>query len=126
MAGFANRVRTLTFPELTEDGEPVLYVAVRDPRTMPSSLLMPPDIARAPDGRPLVPEEAEQRSREILARMVIGWRMYDATDFTVDDDGNPMEQAMLPLPATPELIDKLPMAVTHAMNTLIVEALNPR
>lgn len=126
MAGFANRVRTLTFPELTEEGEPILFVAVRDPKTMPPKLLMPPDIARGPDGQPLVPEEAEQRSREILARMVIRWRMYDASDFAVDDEGFPLEQAMLPLPATPELIEKLPLVVTHAMNTLIVEALNPK
>jgi hypothetical protein len=126
MPGFANRVKTLIFPELTEDGERTLFVALRNPKTMPMEALVPQDIPRGPDGAVLDPAAAETRSREIVAKLVIGWRMYDATDFSIDDEGNPVDQALLPLPATPESVAKLPMVVIQQINTAIVEAINPQ
>ncbi|MFD0405621.1 hypothetical protein [Kitasatospora sp. NPDC127116] len=102
MAGYANRVITLDFPDLTEpDAEPI-RVVMRNPKTVPSQELMPD----APDNA--TTSEAFQAGLAILAKLVIGWHVYDAT--SLDDDQPP-----LPLPATAELVAKLPMEIQNRM-----------
>jgi hypothetical protein len=102
MAGYANRVITLDFPELTEVGAEAVRVVMRNPKTVPSQELMPdvPDNATA--------EETFQGGLAILARLVVGWHVYDAT--SLDDDQPP-----LPLPATAGLVAKLPMQIQNRM-----------
>jgi len=127
MAGFANRVKTLTFPDLTEDDQLTVFVALRDPKTVPMDELVPQDLPRGTDGEVLDKQLAEQRSREIIAKLVVGWHMFDATDFRVDPTtGDPLDQALLPMPATPESVRRLPMVVTQKINEAIVGAINPR
>lgn len=126
MTGFRNRILTLQFPDLTDEGDPVLHVVLRNPQTVPPTDLVPDDIAVGPDGVPIDRELAAQRSREIIARLIIGWRMFDATDFGYDPEtGLATDQQPLPLPATPELVDRLPMAVIRRINEVITEAVNP-
>lgn len=117
MAGYANRVLTLTFPELSEAGDNV-HVVIRNPKTMTTTELQPADIAIGPDGKPLDPAAAERAGHEVLARMVIGWHVYDATD-TNDD------QPILPLPATPELVAKLPLEIQNRMAAEWKKIANP-
>ncbi|NUS29188.1 MAG: hypothetical protein HOV92_33920 [Streptomyces sp.] len=102
MAGYANRVITLQFPELTEAGDDTVHVVIRNPKTMPAQELM----ADTPDGS--TPEQAFQAGLAILAKLVIGWHVYDAT--SLDDDQPP-----LGLPATPDLVAKLPMEIQNRM-----------
>lgn len=127
MTGFRNRIVTLQFPDLTDEGEPVLHVVLRNPQTVPPTDLVPDDIAVGPDGAPVDQALAAQRSREIIARLIIGWRMYDATEFGYDPEtGLATDQQPLPLPATPELVDRLPMAVIREINRTIKEAVDPQ
>lgn len=127
MTGFRNRIVTLQFPDLTDENEPVLHVVLRNPQTVPPSDLTPDDLALGPDGQPLDKALAALRSREIIARLIIGWRMYDATDFGYDPEtGLATDQQPLPLPATPELVDRLPMAVIRRINDVVTEAVNPQ
>lgn len=109
MAGLKNRIVTVEFPELTEDGEPVLYVSFRNPRLVPLDWLRS-NIATGPDGRPLDEDAATQESYERIARLMTGIRMYDAADLSED-------QALLEMPMTPEKVALLPTAVS----TRIVE-----
>ncbi|MFE5582562.1 hypothetical protein [Kitasatospora sp. NPDC056531] len=102
MAGYANRVITLNFPELTEPGDEPIRVVMRNPKTVPAQALM----ADTPNDA--TPEEAFQAGIAILAKLVIGWHVYDAT--SLDDDQPP-----LPLPATADLVAKLPMEIQNRM-----------
>lgn len=127
MSGYSNRVVKISFADLTEANEPELYVVIRNPKTMPVDELTPDDVAVDPTtGQPVDRHLAEQRSREIIAKLVVGWRMYDAKDFAVDDEGSPLDQAPLPLPATADLVAKLPMAAVQAINEKILEAVAPK
>jgi len=127
VTGFRNRILTLSFPDLTDEDEPILHVVLRNPKTVPPTDLVPDDLPTGPDGVPLDQALAAQRSREIIARLIIGWRMYDASDFGYDPEtGLPTDQQPLPLPATPELVDRLPMDVIREINKVISEAVNPQ
>jgi hypothetical protein len=96
MAGYLNRVIPLEFPELggvDEDGNAIVWVKIRNPRTMPMDHL-------APD----VQGGDQALARQIAANLIRDWHVWDATS---DED----EPPLLGLPATPELVAKLPMEV---------------
>jgi hypothetical protein len=107
--GYANRTVLLDFPELSEPGDKV-HVVIRNPKMVPVPDLMPPDLP-ARDGE----SETERDYRQgcaVLARLVVAWHVYDATD--LNDD-----QALLPLPATADLVAKLPMEIQSAMGEAV-------
>ncbi|MEY9937292.1 hypothetical protein [Streptacidiphilus sp. MAP5-3] len=115
MAGYANRTILLDFPELSEDGDKV-HVIIRNPKMMPVQDLNPPDF-------PLQEGETEterdfRQGLVVLARLVVAWHVYDATDLNED-------QALLPLPATPELVAKLPVEIQTTMGEAIKAVRNP-
>lgn len=126
MPGYANRVVRIPFPDLTEKGEPELFITIKNPKTLPPDELMAGDIAVHPDGTPVDMAAATQRSRELIAGLVLAWRMYDGKDFQLDAEGNPADQVPLPLPATPELVAKLPTRAIMALNDAISEAVSPK
>lgn len=127
MAGYANRVVRLAFPHLTEDGQPELFITIKNPKVMPPHELTAFDIDLDPvTGAPKDPALAAQRSTEIIARLVIAWRMYDATDWALDEDGNLVDQHPLPLPATPDLVRRLPSDAFVEITRVLQEAMNPR
>lgn len=126
MTGYANRVVRIAFPSLTEEGQPELFVTIKNPKTMPPRDLIATDVTVDENGLPVDQALAARRSSEILARMVIAWRMYDATDWQVDEDGNVLDQKPLPLPATPELVDRLPSEAIIELMGVLQEAINPR
>jgi hypothetical protein len=100
----------LSFPELTEDGDDPIHVVMRNPKMVPSTELLPPELP-ARDGE----SETERDYRAgctVLARLVKAWRVYDATD-EADD------QALLGLPATAVLVAKLPLEIQTAMGEVI-------
>lgn len=126
MAGYANRVVRIEFPDLTENGQPLLFISIKNPRVLPPEELIAEDVTVDETGRPTDPKLAAQRSREILARLIVGWRMYDATDFKVDaETGEPLDQSPLPMPATPELVAKLPSKALIELNQELTAAVNP-
>lgn len=111
MAGLKNRFITIEFPEMTEDGDPLLYVTLRNPKLVPLDWLRS-HVAVSADGTPVNEEAATQESYERLARLITDIRMYDA-----EDPGD--DQALLTMPMTAEKVSRLPMMV----NTKIAEEL---
>ena len=105
MAGLKDRFITLTFPELTEDGEPVLYVTFRNPKLVPLDWLRS-RVATNAEGVPVNEEAAMQESYERLARLITDIRMFDAEDPNID-------QAMLQMPMNAEKVSRLPMTVNN-------------
>ena len=108
MPGYANRTVHIEFPELSEPGD-LIYVVLKNRKTVPLEVLTGPETQ--PSGAE--PDPA-RFAREVIARMVTDWHVYDAFD------DNP-DQAPLPLPATPELVAKLPVEI----RTSLSKALSP-
>ena len=121
---YANRVITLNFPELSEDptNDPI-RVTLRNPRLVPAPELRPRDL---PDDA----TEAEQMtaSFETTARLIVGWRVYDASaPIELDEDGNVVgEQPLLPMPATADLVAKLPLVILNRIGEEVKEAVDPQ
>lgn len=93
---------------------------------MPPAELQPKDIALDADGNPTDLEAAQRANNEIIAKLVVALRAYDATDFAVDAEGQPLPQRLLAGPITPELIAKLPMEIVKRIGEELTEAINPQ
>lgn len=104
MAGYKNRALTLEFPELSEDGDRV-YVMIRNPKLVPIEQLLT-GVPVGADGQPLDRELARRKGYEKIANLVIDWHVYDAT--AVGE-----EQPLLGLPATADLVAKLPFEISE-------------
>jgi len=113
MPGYADRIVTLPFPELTEEGDETLHVTLRNPKTVPLALLTAEDEPAAPSGA-ADPMTAMYR---IIAGLVLGWRVYDAT--SVDAD-----QPLLGDP-TADNVARLPRVILEAIVDKITEAKAP-
>lgn len=117
MAGYANRNITLEFPGLSEPDD-LIWVQIRNPRTVPPTDLIPREVATNAQGRPIDREEARAANREIIAGLVRDWHVYDAKSTAVD-------QPLLDLPATPESVGKLPIEIIVKINEAMDEAVDP-
>lgn len=107
MPGYANRTVRIEFADLSEPDD-LVYVVLRNRKTVPLEVLTGPEDAKDGETNPA------KFSREVIARMVVDWHVYDAGDPNAD-------QAPLPLPATPELVAKLPVEIRTALS----KALSP-
>ncbi|TQF04758.1 hypothetical protein E6W39_24195 [Kitasatospora acidiphila] len=108
MAGYGNRTILLDFPELSEPGDRV-HVIIRNPKTVPLQDLMPPQTPGQEDA------QAQLRAgMSVIARLVQAWHVYDATSLADD-------QPLLPLPATPDLVAKLPMEIQNRISEEIAK-----
>lgn len=112
--GYADRTVTLYFQDLG----PEIYVTLRNPKTMSPTALRPRDIPLDANGVPVNQEEAEAAMYEMLAALVKDWCVYDATSDAED-------QPRLTLPATSDLIRKLPMSIITGITEKLAEAVNP-
>lgn len=117
MSGYANRVIRLEFPDLTEDGDTVIHVVIKNPRLMPPAEIIPRDAKTGADGT-VDEQDAMQAMYEVISRVVKAWHVYDATD-----DGD--DQEPLALPATPERVAKLPMEIVNAIGERIQQVASP-
>lgn len=138
MAGYANRTLTLDFPHLSDPEDPadLITVTIRNPRLLPTNYFndakvklppLPPmadldEAARlqriADYDDQCAPLLAEQ-SRQMLAKLIIDWHVYDYEDPSPDP-------TPLPLPPTAELTAKLPIEIVKKINTLVEEAQTPQ
>jgi hypothetical protein len=112
--GYANRVITLQFPELTDDPADKIWVTIRNPKLVPPAEMRTDDVEMGPDGvTPVIDEKSTQASYGLFAKLVIGWHVYDASALPeLDAEGNEVGgQVLLPMPATADLIGKLPMEI---------------
>lgn len=126
MGGYANRVITLDFPELSEnDQEGRVFVVIRNPKTVTLSKLEVAAVAQGPEGQPNA-EEAGAVVNGLLARLIIGGRLFDAEVDGIDADGVPLDQPELTYPLTEETAGKLPIEVVRAITDKITDAQAPR
>ena len=121
MAGYANRLITETFPELTQAGDPVIHVIMRNPRLVPPDEMRRADIAVGPDGAPVDEGAAKRASDELMAKLITGWLVYDASAGAPEGDAG-----RLPLPATAESVAKLPMEIINRLAERISSSVNPQ
>ena len=126
--GYRQPVITLRFDELVEDGD-TCHVIIRNPKLMPADEFK---AMAGPDG-----EESGtgtmDRSFGLIARMVIAWRVWDPTvpirvnehtgELIRDEETEPR---LLPLPATPELVAKLPQMIALRLMNEVGDAVNPQ
>jgi len=124
MAGYANRVIKKSFPELAEDGD-YIEVIIRNPKTVPLPRLMPPEAEAlvGEDGAGVASASTVQKLGAmdgVLAGLVIGWHVYDATSDDEDD------QPLLPLPATADSVAKLPSVIKSWMVDEVGKAMSPK
>lgn len=109
MAGYGNRTIMLAFPDLSEEGDNV-HVIIRNPRTVPLQDLIPDDVP----GNEADSAANLRAGMAVIARLVQAWHVYDATSLADD-------QPPLPLPATPELVAKLPMEIQNRISEEIAK-----
>lgn len=133
MAGYANRVIMLRFDELSEDDD-LVHVVMRNPKLLPLDELKPDkNIAIGPDGQPLDEEAAENDMYERLAKLIVGWHVYDSTmpepeivngqpRYVFDENAS---QKPLPLPATAASVRKLPNLIQQAILKEVEKVANP-
>ncbi len=121
MAGYADRLLRIEFPDLTCDGDPVVFIAVRNPRIVPMSVLQgDTEVAVDPTtGMPTDPKAAEAAMLSTMSVLIKDWLVFDGMD-EADDP------APLPLPATPDLVAKLPAEIITRLSKEIGEAVAPR
>jgi hypothetical protein len=117
MAGYRNRTIRLDFSALAEDGDQV-YVVMRNPRTVPTDQLNAREVQLDAQGSPVDPEDAKLAGREVLARLVVDARVYDASVEAA-------EQPLLALPLAPGDVAKLPLEIQNALITEVNNARNP-
>jgi hypothetical protein len=115
--GYRNRTIRLDFPELSEDDD-LVYVVMRNPRTVPTDQLNARDVQLDGQGVPVDPEDAKLAGREVLVGLIVDAHVYDAS--TQADD-----QPLLALPLSPEDIAKLPLEIQNRIITEINNARNP-
>lgn len=124
MAGYANRVITLTFDDLTEDpqNDPI-RVTIRNPR------LMPPDELRPKGGIDENDDDAMMAATyETMAKLIVGWRVYDAAaPIEVDETGTVVgDQPLLEMPPTAEKVARLPVEIVNRIGEEMREAADPQ
>jgi hypothetical protein len=85
---------------------------------VPETWLIPRDVARDAQGNVLDRNEPVLAGCEVLARLVTDWHVYDATS-GLDD------QPPLALPATGDLVAKLPSEIQNRLSNEVNERRNP-
>lgn len=123
--GYRNPVVTRRYDDMVEDGD-TCHVIIRNPQTMPGSELTALAGSEAETG-----EERMARVCAMIARLIIGWRVWDPTvPVKADGDGNLVHDEetaprLLPLPATAESVGKLPQRILMDLMNEVTRVVNP-
>jgi hypothetical protein len=116
MPGYANRTIRIAFPDLTEAGDPEVFVTIRNPKIVPTQDLIPRDVSD--DEFKRNPRAYFMATYALIASLITAWHVYDAT--SDDPDPKPLD-----LPATEETVATLPREITEAIVAKINDARNP-
>jgi hypothetical protein len=126
VAGYANRVIHIAFPELSDDPEDPIWLSIRNPQYMAPSEMRPRDLAQGPDGKPADSIAAMEAMYEVYAKMILGWRVYDPDSIRVDPEtGDIADMDRMPSPPTADLVAKLPMVILNKLSEVVKNAVNP-
>jgi hypothetical protein len=131
LAGYRDRIIRISFPGLTDDdnGDPV-WVIIRNPSLMPADELRayadkisPAAITAAVNGDGTVTADQVsgtdmEAAYRMFARLIIAWRVYDASAVPMINEAGDVvgEQPLLPSPAAPDLIAKLPLEIINRLS----------
>lgn len=118
---YTNRTIRLAF-DGTDDAYPMLgddiWVVINNPAIVPMSKLQPDSpIELSPDGTPKDSKAAVQGTLEICAKLIVGWNVYDPAD--ASESPTP-----LPLPATVELLELLPVVIVQSISEIAGKAMS--
>ncbi len=114
MPGYDNRFKRIDFADMGAD----VYVVIRNPKTMPPSMIRPEGVTMDANGNPVNEEQAEKAMYQVLATLIRDWRVYDATSDAED-------QPLLELPATAASVGRLPLGIINRIASELGEATNP-
>lgn len=137
--GYANPVKKLDFPELAAEGDSI-WVVIKNPLILPPSFLTGAveDVEVDGDGKPVNVSAAKamEKGRQTAAKLIIAWRVYDASVFPrIDPQTGEVvpgtEPLLLPGPPAgdgvdPALFEKVPSAITLGIMREVSAALNPQ
>lgn len=133
MSGYATPYVMLQFPELAED----CSVLMRNPQLLPPSEITPKDVPLDDKGQPVDPNAANEAMYEVMARVIVAWKVYAAfaADLPpVDPDADPadvlatlegMEQQRMGA-VTAENVGRLPMAIIQRVMEEIGRVADPK
>lgn len=127
--GYRNPIIRLDFNDLVEDGD-TCHVIIRNPKTMPGAEFKAMASGADGDGDS---GETMDRMFAMIAKLVVGWRVYDPTVLLkVNPDTGELihdeetEPRLLPLPATAELVAKLPQVILMKLMDEVGSSVNPK
>lgn len=118
MPGYLNRFIDIDLAEEYGEG---CFVRIHNPKVVPQSMLEPTHRVEVDaNGKPVDRETAAAGSDEVMCRLIKDWLVYDASDVNADD------MPLLPLPATPQVLAKLPVGIKMRLSKTISDAMpNP-
>jgi hypothetical protein len=119
VTGYLDRVITVSFPELTKDpaADPV-WVQLRNPMLVPPELLVT-DVPTGPDGMPISAAAGLASMYEVIGKLALDWRVYDATT-------DPRKPPVLLGEPSAENAAKLPIAIINKIGKMIEAAATPQ
>lgn len=129
--GYRNPIITHRFDHLVEEGD-TCHVILRNPRLMPGAQIKAiAGMGGSDDDE--VSDKTMDRVFEMIAKFVIAWRVWDPTvpvkvnpDTGVLIEDEETRPRLLPLPATAELVAKLPQEIVMKLMDEVTQAVNPQ
>lgn len=133
MSGYTNPYVLLEFPNLGDD----VSVLIRNPQLMPPAQLQPRDVPLDENGQPVDQEQARQASYEVMQRLIVAWKVYEAFggEAEVAEDADPAELLEQLTAAgepkrlgaiTTENIGRLPLAILNRIGEEVGRVADPQ
>jgi len=91
VSGYSNPYVLLQFPELGDD----VSVLMRNPQLLPPSEVTPKDVPLDERGQPLDPQQAQESMYEVFARVIVAWKVYDASESAPIEAGEEVDPVAL-------------------------------
>lgn len=123
MPGYANR---LVHVDCSDLGDGV-RVIMRNPALVTADELAGDNVEVNPvTGLPVDMAAAKLSMYKTIARLIVGWTVYDATAPMLDEALHEIDQPALPMPATAESVAKLPQVILNRLATILKDTVNPQ
>lgn len=89
MSGYTEPYVLLRFEELGDD----VSVLMRNPQLLPPREITPRDVHLDDKGQPVDADDAQTAMYEVFARLIVAWKVYDASQSTpleISEDADPI------------------------------------
>ncbi|GHB55430.1 hypothetical protein GCM10010331_49070 [Streptomyces xanthochromogenes] len=89
MPGYTSPYVLMQFPDLGDD----VSVLMRNPQLLPPREITPRDVPTDDKGQPLDPDDAQKVMYEVFARLIVAWKVYDASQtppLEISEDADPV------------------------------------